>query len=179
MFLAGLVRMAGMAAAARRYGFEAFPVAAVADVVDERPGAVEGRRAKIVLVPAYRIAGRVTDPAIDAFDRGRGCKPRLALRRDRLDVIAARLGRDEGASGIPPFLEKAAHIGGEVFDHGRVFQRGDLEPAVSSHPGHVGAARPARPAVDGHGARAAYADPAGEPIGQRGIEVALHKEDRK
>src|SRR5215475_15117239 len=38
----------------------------------------------------------------------------------------------------------------------------------------MSAARPARPAVDCHGARTAHPDPACEPIGQGWVKVALH-----
>ena len=34
-------------------------IAGIAHVVDQRPGAIERRRAQIVLVPAHRIAGRI------------------------------------------------------------------------------------------------------------------------
>src|SRR5262249_61520637 len=34
-----------------------------------------------------------------------------------------------------------------------------------------------RPAVDGHGAAAAHADPAGETVGERGVQLALYPGD--
>ena len=57
---------------------KAFILAAVADVVDKGPGAVERGRAEIVLVPGNDVAGRIADAAIDAFD---ACIGRLTLGR--------------------------------------------------------------------------------------------------
>src|SRR5262245_2237805 len=69
MLLAALVAVAGVAAAVSRYGRKAGGVAGIAHIVDEGPGAVERRRAQIVLVPAHRVAGGVAHPAVDALHR--------------------------------------------------------------------------------------------------------------
>ena len=47
----------------------------------------------------------------------------------------------------------------------------------SMHLRDMRAAGPARAAVDGHGAGAAHADAAGEAVGQRRVEMALHPGD--
>src|SRR5262245_63522998 len=95
--LAGLVRMAGMATAGGRDRLQTLAGRAVADVVHERPRAVERRRPEIVGVPAHRIASGITYGAIDALDRRVGGNPRRGVRPGRCDVLAAGARRHDGA----------------------------------------------------------------------------------
>src|SRR5581483_4387579 len=147
---------------------------AVAHVVDEGPGAIEGGGAQIVRIPAHRVASRVAYGAVDALDGGVDGEPLGARRRDALDGIALGPTRPERALGLLPLLEERLHVAGQVLDDGQVGERADLEPAAFHHLGGVRAAGPARAAVDRHGARPAHADPAGEAVGERGVGVALH-----
>ena len=164
-----------MTAAGRGDRLQSRGIAAVAFVVDQRPRPRQRRRSEIGGIPAHRIAGGVADAAIDAFDRRIGGDARRGLGPDLRDGVVPRPRRRKDALGALPLGEKVRHVGDQILDHRQVFQRPDFEPAVASHLRDMGAAGPARLAVDGHGAGAADADPAGEAIGQRRIEMALHE----
>ncbi len=171
------MRVAGVATAGRRHRLQARGATGIAFVVEERPRPRQRRRPEIILVPAHRIAGGVTDPAIDAFDGRVNGAPRRAIWPDLLDFIVACLGRRKNPLSFLPLLKERLHVGRQVLDDGQVFQRADLEPAAAGNLRHVGAAGPARSAIDGHGTGAADADPAGETIRQGRIDMALHEGD--
>src|SRR5688572_29868719 len=111
MLLAGLVRVAGVAAAVSRDGGEPFHVSSVALVVDKRPGAIERGRAEIIRIPAHRVAGSIADATIDALDGGVGGAARGVVGRDALDRLRACLRRRETALRLLPFVEELAHVG--------------------------------------------------------------------
>src|SRR5262245_62581655 len=116
--LAGLGRVAGVAAAAGGGGMETLGIASIADVVHERPRAIERRRPEIVGIPAHGIAGGIAYPAIDAFDGGIGGDARRAVRPDAFDLVAARLRRHERALRPLPLVEEGTHVGGQILDDG-------------------------------------------------------------
>ena len=150
-------------------------LAAVAHVVDQRPGAVERRRAEIVLVPGHHVAGRIADAAADAFDAGVGGLPLAAspAAPRRSPLSGSGRARNSPCASLP-LVEEVGHLDREVLDHAHVAQRFELQLArPRDHLADAGAAGPARPAVHHHGAGAAHADAAGEAIGQRGVVLAL------
>src|SRR5262249_52310726 len=173
--LAGLVRVAGVAAAGGRDRLQTLGVAPVAHVVHERPRAIERRRPGIVGIPAHGIAGGIAYPAIDAFDGGVGGDARRAVRPDVLDLLVARLRRHEGALRAVPLVEEGAHVGNQILDDGQIRERPDLEAAALGHARHVRAAGPARGAVHRHGAGAAHADAAGKAGRQRRVGIAVNE----
>src|SRR6185437_1317252 len=97
VLLAGLVRVAGMAAAGRSDGGKTRPVAGIAFIVDERPGAIERRGAEVTGVPAHGVAGGVADAAIDALDGRVGGDAWRAVRPDPRHRFGASLRRREHA----------------------------------------------------------------------------------
>ncbi len=164
-----------MAAAGGRDRLQTHRVCAVANVIHERPRAIERRRPEIVGIPAHGIAGGVAYPAIDAFDGGIGGDARGAVRPDAFDLVVARLRRHERALRPLPLVEEGLHVGGQILDDGQILERPDLETAVLDYARDVRAAGPARPSVHGHGAGAAHAHAAGKAVRQRRIEMTLNK----
>ena len=152
---------------------------AVARIVDERPGAVERRRAEVVGIPADDVARRVADAAADAFDRRR----RLRGARGDAGAIARERRRARVAVGTNAPLARAhlsknaRHVGDEVAHHRQVARAARFPARRRARRLHVGAAGPARLAVDRHRAGAAHADAAGEAIGERRIDPALDVRD--
>ena len=81
--------VAGLAAVAAGHRVEPRRLALVAHVVDQRPGAVERRRAEIIRVPRHHVAGRIADAAADAFDAGVGRLPFGRCRRHHGEILLA------------------------------------------------------------------------------------------
>ena len=77
-----------------------------------------------------------------------------------------------------PLVEELAHVGDQILDHRQVAQAARFRPCCHRPPcRHMGAAGPARHAVDRHRAGTADTDAAGKTIGQRRIAFALHVSD--
>src|SRR5262249_50146976 len=142
--LAGRVGMPGGAAAGRRARLQTLRVPSVADVVHERPRAIERRRPEIVGIPAHGIAGGIAYPAIDAFDGGIGGDARPAVRPDAFDLVAARLRPHERAPRPLPLVEEGTHVGGQILDDGEILGRSNPEPTVLNYTRDVRAAGPPR-----------------------------------
>ncbi len=166
-----------MAATVRRDGLQACDVAAIAFVIHQRPGAIERRRTEIAGIPAHGIAAGMANTAIDAFDACIGRHTRRRVRPNLRDRVVPRFCRRKDTLGVLPLLEEGLHVGGQILDHRQVLERANFEPATAGDLGHMGPAGPARPAVHGHGAGAAHADPACEAIRQCRVDVALHERD--
>ena len=167
------VGMAGVAAGVARHRREPRPVAGVAYVVDQGPGAVQRRRPEVVGVPGDDIARAVAHPAADALDGDIREPALLRSGRHAREIILPGLRAFEISVRFRPFIEERGHVGDEVPHHRQVVERRDLQPAGGGDLVHVGAAGPARAAIHRHRARAAHADAAGETVGERGIEAAL------
>ena len=133
--------MASVTAAGAGDGLKAGDIAAVAFVVDQRPGPGERRRAQIVRVPAHRIAGRVAYAAIDAFDGSVGRFSRRRIWPDLRDRVMSRLGRRKGALRLLPFFKKRLHVGGEILDHRQIRKWTDFKLATARDLGDMGAQR--------------------------------------
>src|SRR5262245_37063643 len=168
------MRMAGMAAAGGGNGGQSLPITRVAHVVYQCPGPVERGGSKVVGVPAHRIARGIAHRAIDAFDGGVRGLPRGCRRHDALDRMLARLARCGPGPGFLPLLEERRQVARQVFDDGEIGERADLEPAICDHLCGVCPTGPTRATVHRHGAAAAHAHATGKPVGQGGIDVALH-----
>src|SRR3989441_13251719 len=142
-------------------------------VLDQRPGAVERRRAEVVRIPGDDVAGAVAHAAANAFD------PRihlLSVRRIRgyaSEVVAPCLSTSKAAFCSRPLVEELAHVGDQIADHRQVAQRADHQLAFAGNLVYMSPAGPARHAVHAHRARAAHADAAGEAVGERGMERGL------
>src|ERR1700719_5065269 len=104
------MRVAGMAAARRRHRLQTRGTAGIAFVVEERPRPRQRRRTEIILVPAHRIAGGVTDAAIDAFDGRVGQAPRRAVGADWLDFLVPCLARCKNTLSLLPLLKERLHV---------------------------------------------------------------------
>src|SRR5947199_9419045 len=137
MLVAGLVRMTGMASAARSDGLEPLHVRTVALVVDERPRSVQRRGPEIIFVPAHDVASRIADAAIDAFDRGVGGEAARAVGPNGLDRVLPVLRWRERTLGPRPLLEERPHVGGEVIDDRQVLERADRKAADVRDARHV------------------------------------------
>src|SRR5262249_45763436 len=172
-----LMRVAEVAAAVARDRRQPLASRCVAHVVKEGKGPIERGRSQVILVPADRIAGGITHPAIDAFDAGIGCRTRATRGANPLDRIVSRLARGEYALSPVPFRKEGLHVADQILDDAQVGERTNLHAAVLCHLLYVCTAGPARPPVDRHGAAAAHADAAGEAVGQRRVGVALHPGD--
>ena len=144
--------MAGMTTAGAGDGLQAGDITAIAFIVDQGPSAGERGRTEIIAIPAHRIASRVANTAIDAFDRRVGGLPRRRVRFDLRDRIVSGLRWRKDGFGLVPFLEERLHVGGEVLDHRQILERTDFKLAAAGDLGDMGAAGPARLAVDRHGA---------------------------
>src|SRR5262249_18157869 len=173
--LARLVRVAGVAAAGSRDRLQTLGVCAVANVVDERPRAIERRRPEIARIPAHGIAGGVAYAAIDAFDGGVGGDARGTVRPDAFDFVVARPRGHERALRPLPLVEEGPHVGGQILDDGQILEWPNLKPAVLHDTRQVRTAGPARPPVHGHGAGAAHAHAAGKAVRQRRGKKALNE----
>ena len=117
--------MTVMAAAFARYGIQNGRAPLVLCIIQQSPGALQRGGAEIVLVARHRIAGGVTDGAIDALDPGIG---RLTLNRrfiDRRDGVVAGQRAVVNALSFDPFVEERVHIDREVFDDRQISQRAD------------------------------------------------------
>ena len=166
-----------MTAARRGDCRKAFRIARVALVIEERPGAIECGRPEIGRVPAHRVAGGVTNSTVDAFDARIRRHPRGSIGANLCDSLMTRSRRLERSFCPLPLFEERPHVGGEVLDHWKVFKRPDLQPPPLRNFRDMRAAGPARAPVHGHRARAAHSHAAGETIGERRVEVALHEGD--
>ena len=91
---------------------------AVLAVVKQSPRAVQCGGAEEIWITRDRIAGGITDRAVDTFDPRIGLGPVAFLRDDLLDRIVPRMRRVKDALCLGPFVEERVHIGGEVFDNG-------------------------------------------------------------
>ena len=104
-----------------------------ANVVDERPGAVERGRAEEVGPPGDDVARRIAH----ARSRCIRCRRRRAARSGEAGStraksswrVAVPLNR---TSGTRPLVEEFAHVGDEVLDHRQVGERRDLERPLPS-----------------------------------------------
>ena len=75
---------------------------------------------------------------------------RWCIRLDLRDGIVPGLRWRKGAFRLPPFFKKRLHVGGEILDHRQIFERTDFKFAVAGNLGDMGAAGPARLAIDSH-----------------------------
>src|SRR5215510_12873921 len=169
--------MAGMATPFSGDGLQPLPLADVAHVIEKRPGSIERGRAKVVGVPAYRIARGIAHRAIDALDGGVRGQARRRAGWDAFDCVDARQSRREHTLGGLPLFEERLQVAGEILDNWQIGEGSNLELAVLDHLGGMRTAGPARPAVDRHGTASAHAHPTGKTIRQCGIGVALHPGD--
>ena len=150
---------------------------AVAHVVDERPRAIERRGTEVRAVPADDVATRVADAAADALDRRIDREPLPSTRRDRREFVVSRRGRDELPLARAHLSKNSRMSVTRSRITGRFASGAISSCAVAGDRFDVRAARPARATVDGHRARAAHADAAGEPIGERRIDAPLDVRD--
>src|SRR4051794_40299997 len=114
------MRMAGKASTFRGDRLDTIGVSGIANVVDQRPSAVERGGPEIVRIPAHRVASGIADTAIDTFNSGIGGLAFGGRRLDLLDLIVTCLRRDKRALRLLPFIEERTHVGGEVLDDGQV-----------------------------------------------------------
>src|SRR5712672_388093 len=168
------MRMAGLAAGIARHRRQPRIISGVAHVVEQRPGAVERGRPEVFLVPGHHVAGRIADPAADAFDPRVGGAALRRLRGHHREILPRPRARLEITVRFLPFVEEPRHLDRQILDHGEIAQWLEPQRAIGARNfGYARAAGPARPAVHHHGAGSAHADPAGEAVGERGILVAL------
>src|SRR5262245_3342138 len=163
--------MAGMATPFSGDGLQPLPLADVAHVIEKRPGSIERGWAKVVGVPAYRIARGIAHRAIDALDGGVRGQARRRAGWDAFDCVDARQSRREHTLGGLPLFEERLQVAGEILDNWQIGEGSNLELTVLNHLGGMRAAGPARPAVDRHGTASAHADPTGKTISKCGIGV--------
>ena len=83
----------------------------------------------------------------------------------------------EIALRVRPLFEKLAHVTGEVLDQWQIAQWFDGQAVVAHHLVDVGAAGPARDAVNHHRAGTAHANPTGKAVTEAGIEMTLDPGD--
>lgn len=174
--------MAGMAARIARHRIQPFIARAIARIIHQGPGAVQRRRAKVILVPGHNIAGRVADGAADAFNAGISLSPRLTARRHHGKFIrhgaVRRVLRLEKPLRALPFVEERRQIRGQVADHRQIGQGAQFKRAIRTrHLADMRPAGPARAAIHCHGAGPAHANAAGEAIGKAWVKLALNMRD--
>src|SRR5690349_16263136 len=158
------LRMTCMTAGVTGDRAKAFAAGGVANVVDERPGAIERRGAEKSGAPLDDVAGGIADAAADAFDARVACGPRGGIRPDDGERIASGAIATEAPLGARPLVEKLAHVGDEITNDRQMRERADFDAIAVDDLRDVRAAGPARHAVDRHRAGAAHADPACESI---------------
>src|SRR5262249_10650327 len=139
MLLTALMRVAELAAAVARDRRQPLAARCIAHVVKKGKGAIERSRSQVILVPAHRIAGGITHPAIDAFDASIGCRAGCTRGADPLDWIVSRLARGEHALSPVPLRKEGLHVADQILDDAQVGERTDLHAAVSCHPRYVSA----------------------------------------
>ena len=140
--LAGLVRMAGMAAAVGGDGLEArWRLPASRCVIDQRPCPRQRCRSEIGGVPAHRVAAGIADAAIDAFDRRVGGHARRRVGPDLRDRVMPRLRRCKHALGALPLLKELLHVGGQILDHRQDFPAGRFQAGRCRRPSPHGCGR--------------------------------------
>ena len=169
--------MAIMAPARAGYRVENGHAAFVLGIVEQGPGPLQGRRAEIIRVARHRIAGGIADRAVDTFNASIRLNPRGTFRVDRCNRIVPRERAVMHALCGNPFVEKRVHIDRKILDNRQVAQRPDSDRIAVQHLRDMGAAGPARHAIDHHRAASAHAHAAGKPIAQRRIRVLLHPGD--
>ena len=169
--------MTAVAAAGPGYRIEDGIAAIVARVVIERPSPLQGGRPEIVRIACDRVAGRIADRAIDAFDAGAGLDALRIVRRNGGKLVVASCRRVVDGFRLHPFVEERVHVGDKVLDHRQVAKRGDMQLAIARHALDMRAAGPAGLVIHHHRARAAHAHPAGEPVGQAGVGLLLDPGD--
>ena len=101
---AAFVRVTGMAACVPRDRGESLGATAIANIVDERPGAVERRGAEKIRLPCHDIARRVAHAAADAFDRGIDRLSRRGVGANAREIVLARRCGLELPPGARPLV---------------------------------------------------------------------------
>ena len=143
-------------------------------IVVERPCPVESGGAEIGVIAGHRIAGRVADRTVDAFDAGICGHPRRTIGSHRFNRVVPGFRRVIHGFSFDPFIEERIHVRDQILDNRQVAQRGDLKLLALRDLAYMRSACPARLAIDHHRARATHTDTTSVAIRQCRIGVLLY-----